>query len=254
MKLNKAEQDEEDIAFIIDEIVRINSMEFHDLMAYLRENKNDAWFTISHPNGNGDLTIGQAAARRFYEISKRHLSTKSELNNNFDTEDFAGAVEKEFVRVFLKNGEKAINQRVTDKMLSAAVKQAKKSHEALKHFIPCVIVSSREPETFQIGPATFVRMEKFLDERKNIFDEERARIKEEHIQRCQEVIEGGRPEEEIATPDISERIANRLVGDTIKYFENFKWMAIVDIPECNVKISRKRAERTIKLGVNFSNS
>ena len=221
MKLNKAAQDEEDIAFIIDEIVRINSMEFHDLIAYLRENKNDAWFTVSHPNGNGDLTIGQAAARRFYDIAKRHLSTTPELNDNFDTEDFANAVEKEFVRVFLKNGEKEINQKVTDKMLSTAVKRDRKSHKALKYFIPCVIVSSKEPSKFRIGPVTFTRMENFLVEYKNTF-EERVRIKAEHIQRCREAIESGRPEEEIATPDISEGIANRLVGDTIKYFENFK--------------------------------
>lgn len=246
MKLNKAKQDEEDIAFIIDEIVRFTSMEVRELMAYLREHKNDAWFNLPHPTRDGHITIGQAAALRFYEMAKRHLFTKPELNNNFDTEDFTKAVEKEFVRVFLKNGEKEINQRVTDKMLSAAVKQAKKSHKALKHFIPCVIVSSKEPEMFRIGPATFVRMEKFLADYKNVFDKERDRIKEEHIQGCQEAIEGGRPKEEIATPDISEGIANRLVGDTIKYFENFKWMAIVEIPECNIKISRRRAERAIE--------
>lgn len=246
MKLNKAEQDEEDIAFIIDEIVRINSMEFQALMAYLRENKKDAWFTIPHPNGEGELTIGQAAAGRFYEIAKRHLSTTSELNNNFDTEDFTKVVKKEFVRVFLKNREKEINQRVTDKMLSTAVKQAKQSHKALKHFIPCVIVSSNKPEMFQVGPATFVWMEKFLADYKDLFDKERERIKVEHIQRCQEAIESGRPKEKIATPEISEEIANHLVGDTIKYFENFKWMAIVDIPNCHVKISRQRAERTIE--------
>ncbi len=246
MKLNKAAQDEEDIAFIIDEIVRINSMEFYDLMKYLRENKNDGWFTISRPNEDGELIIGQAAGLRFYEIAKRHLSTKPELNNNFDTEDFADALEKEFVRVFVKNGEKEINQRVSDKMLSAAVKRAKRSHETLKHFIPCVIVSSEKPSKFRIGPVTFFRIEKFLQEYKDIFEEERTRINQEHIERCQEAINGGRSEEEIATPDISEGIANRLVGDTLSYFEKFKWMAVVDIPECNVKISRKRVERTIE--------
>jgi hypothetical protein len=246
VKLNKAQQDEEDIAFIIDEIVRFASMEVRELMAYLREHKNDVWFTLPHPTKEGQITIGQAAAVRFYDMAKRHLSTQSELNNNFDTEDFTKAVEKEFVRVFLKNEEKEINQRVTDKMLSAAVKQAKKDHKTLKHFIPCVIVSSKEPEIFRVGPATFIRIEKFLADYKNIFDTERARIKEEHIQRCQETIKRGRPKEKIATPDISEGIANLLVGNTIKYFENFKWMAIVEIPECNVKISRQRAERTIE--------
>ncbi len=216
------------------------------MMEYLRENKNEGWFTLPHPKGNGNLITGEAAALRFHNIAKRHLSTKPEFTNNFDTRDFTEAVQTEFVRVFLKNQEKEINQRVTDKMLSAAIKTADESHKELKHFIPCVIVWSKEPAEFQIGPVEFVRMEKFLADQSNAFEKERLRIKNEHIKRCQEAIESGRPEEEIATPDISEGIANRLVGDTLKYFKNFKWMATVKIPRCNVKISRQRAERTIE--------
>ncbi len=245
MKLNKAEQDEEDIAFIIDELVRFESMEVRELMAYLREHKNDAWFNLPHPTRDGHITIGQATALRFYEMAKRHLLTKSELNNDFDTEDFTKAVEKEFVRVFLKNGEKEINQKVTDKMLSAAVKQAKKSHQALKHFIPCVIVSSREPEVIHIGPIILVRMERFLQDYKDIFENEKTRIKEEHTQKEEESVEV-KKQEESKIHDTAEILADTYVGNTIKYFEGFKWMAIVDIPECDIKISRWRAERTIE--------
>lgn len=245
MKLNKAEQDEEDIAFIIDELVRFESMEVRELMAYLREHKNDAWFNLPHPTRDGHITMGQAAALRFYEMAKRHLFTKPELNNYFDTEDFTKAVEKEFVRVFLKNGEKEINQRVTDKMLSAAVKQAQKSHKALKHFIPCVIVSSENPEIVRIGPVILVRMERFLQDYEDIFENEKNRIKEEYILKKKETIESEK-QEESEIHNSAEMIADSYVGSTMRYFEGFKWMAIVDIPECDIKISRWRAERTIE--------
>lgn len=245
MKLNKAAKDEEDTAFIIDEIVRFASMEFRDLMDYLREHKNDAWFTLPHPTKEGHLTIGQAAALRFYEMAKRHLSTQSELNNNFDTEDFTKTVEKEFVRVFLKNEEKEINQRVTDKMLSAAVKQARKTHKAIKHFIPCVIVSSKEPEIVRIGPVILIRIEKFLQDYKSVFDDERTRIKKEYFEKNHESVEIEK-QEDSEIQKTAERLPESYVDRTVKYFEGFKWMAIVDIPECNIRISRKRAERTIE--------
>src|SRR5205085_7777954 len=61
----------------------------------------------------------------------------------------------------------------------------------------------------------------------------------------------GRPAEEIATPDISEKLAERLVGNTVEYFEQFKWIAIVSIPECDVTLSRERAERAIEASLDI---
>jgi hypothetical protein len=246
MSKTKLEKDIDDIDFIANEIVRYASMEVRDLMAYLREHKEDYWHSVPHPSGSGNLTVGAAAGRRFYELAARHLSTRPDLKHNFDTELFTAAVKKEFVWTFLKRGEKELSQRVIDKMLAAAVKRAKKEHKALTHYIPCIVVSSKEPEAFRIGPVTFVCMEKFLHDHKEAFEAERESIREDHIRRCQEAIAAGRPAEEIATPDISEKLAERLVGNTVEYFEQFKWIAIVSIPECDVTLSRERAERAIE--------
>lgn len=237
MRKTKAEKDIEDIDFIVNEIVRFASMEVRDLMTYLSEHKNDAWFNVPHPSGSGGhLTIGEAAGRRFYELAARHLSTRGDLHN-FDTDLFTDAVKKEFVWMFLKKGERELSQRTLDKMLAAAVKRAEKKHKALTHYIPCIVVSSNDPETFRIGPTAFVRMEKFLQEHRDAFEEEKERIRGDHIRRCQEAIASGRPAETIATPDISAGIANRLVGDTVAYFEKFKWIVIVSIPKCDITIS-----------------
>jgi hypothetical protein len=252
MSKTKSEKDIDDIDFIINELVRYGSMEVRDLMAYLREHKNDYWHSIPSPRGDGShLTIGEAAGRRFYELAARHLATRADLNNNFDIDLFIKAVKNEFVWTFLKKREKELSQRTLDKMLSGAVRRAKKAHKALTHYIPCIIVSSSEPEAFRIGPVVFVRMEKFLQEHKDAFEAERERIREDHIRRCQEAIAGGRRAEDIATPDISEGIANRLVRDTIAYFEKFKWMAMVSIPECDVTLSRERAERAIEAALDI---
>lgn len=252
MGKTKAEKDIEDVDFIINEIIRFASMEARDFITYLREHKNDAWFSIPHPSKKGSiLTIGEAASRRFYELAKRHLSTRPDLNNNYDINLFIDAVEKEFAWMFLKKREKELSQRTLEKMLAAAVKRAKKEHKSLTHYIPCIVVSSSEPETFRIGPVIFVRMEKFLQEHKTEFDLERERIRENHIRKCEEAIASGRPAEQIATPDVSEGIANNLVGDTIAYFEKFKWMTVVSIPECDVTLSRERAERATEAALDI---
>jgi hypothetical protein len=251
MGKTKLEKDADDIDFIANEIVRYASMEVRDLMAYLREHKEDYWHSVPHPSGSGNLTIGAAAGRRFYELAARHLSTRADLKHNFDTDLFTAAVKKEFVWTFLKKGERELSQRVIDKMLAAAVRRAKKEHKALTHYIPCIVVSGSEPDAFSIWPVLFVRMEKFLQEHKEPFEAEKERIREDHIRRCQEAIAAGRPAEEIATPDISEKLAERLVGNTVEYFEQFKWMAIVSIPECDVTLSRERAERAIEAALDI---
>src|SRR4051794_10753227 len=106
MSKTKAEKDEEDIFFILNEMARFASMEIHDLMVYLREHKNDAWFSVPSPRGDGShITIGEAAGRRFYELAERHLATRDDLNNNFDIDLFIEAIKKEFVWMFLKKKE-----------------------------------------------------------------------------------------------------------------------------------------------------
>jgi hypothetical protein len=246
VKKSKTDRDIEDIVFILDELARFASMEGKAIIAHLKEHKNDAWFSLPHPKNRGHLLMGETAGHRLYNLASRHLATTPNFNNDFEINSFIDAVKEEFVLRFLKNGEKEISQRTIDKMLSAAIKRAKKSHKALTHYIPCVVVSSEEPEAFRVGPVLFHRMERFLEDHKEAFEISRQQIRKDHIRRCQEAIDSGGPAETIATPDISEGIANRLVMETMEYFQQFKWIAIVSIPECDVKISRKRAERTIE--------
>lgn len=247
MKKTKTDRDIEDIEFIVDELVRFASMDIKTMIAHLKEHKNDAWFNLPHPRNDGShLTIGAAAGRRLFDLATRHLRTTADLDNDFEINAFIDSVKNGFVLTFLKNGEKQLCQRTIEKMLAAAVKRAKKSHKALTHYIPCVVVSSDQPEAFRVGPVIFYRMEKFIDEQREAFEISRQRIREDHIRRCQEAIASGRPADTISTPDISEGIANRLVTETTEYFQQFKWIAIVSIPQCDIKISRKRAERTIE--------
>ena len=243
----KTDKDIDDLDFIANELVRFAAMDVKAMIAHLKEHKKDAWCNLPHPRNDGSiLTIGEAADRRFFELARRHLGTTPDLNNDFEINAFITAVKKEFVQRFLKNGEKELSQRTIDKMLSAAVKSNKESHKALTHYIPCVVVSSDQPEAFRVGPVIFYRMEKFLEDHKDAFEFARQRMREDHIRRCQEAIANGRPADTIATPDISEGIANRLIAETSEYFHRFKWIAMVSIPECDVQISRKRAERTIE--------
>ncbi len=222
-------------------------MDVPTIMAHLRTHKKDAWCNLPHPSGDGGhLTIGEVADWRLYELATRHLATRLDYFHNFDIEAFISGLKQELVWTFVKKKEQEVNQRTVDKMLSASIKRAKKLHKALTHYIPCVLVSSSQPEAFRLGPVVFYRMEKFLSDHEQAFDASKERIRQDHIRRYQEAIAGGESADTIATPGVSAGIATRLVTETTQYFQNFKWIAIVSIPECDVKLSRERAERTIE--------
>lgn len=180
MQKNKTEINIDDISFILDEIVRLNGMDWETLKEYYKKDKRDWLFTIPHFSGDGELTLGEAAGRRLQSFAVRYLSTDADLDSNFDTNHFIQALKKDFVWIFLKNNSE-VNQRNINKMLLAAIKRAKANHKILTHYIPCVLFRSKGHEAFRIGPVQFIWMEKFLEINKERFETERQNIRAEHI-------------------------------------------------------------------------
>jgi hypothetical protein len=250
-KKSKTVQDIEDVTFIMEEIIRFRSMSFEELKVHHETNRQDALCSIPHPEPErGILVCGREAYNRFYQIAERHLATEPSLKNNFDAEVFANAVVEEFVRVFLKDA-REVDQRWVNKMLSATVKKLKSKHKALTHYIPCVIVSDKEPQEFRIGPVRFMTVDKFLSENHEALENERRRLLEDGLKNRQEMIEKGLRTAEELLPENSAKFADMLVDGLTEYFKQFRWVAEVAIPECEEEVSLRRAEIVVEAALDI---
>lgn len=254
MAIKKHEKDAEDIEFILNEIVKFQSMENREMIQYLGKNKRDARGFIPAPNGSGIWICGAAAIERFIELAERYLQTLKEDRFNFDKDKFVDSVIKQFTWFYITNFDKRngqITQKDSDKMLSAAVKNARQKHKAITHYIPCVVTQSNNPAPFDIGLVKFVPMSQFLAENQEDFETQKIKIRDEHIERVQKEIEAGTPDDRLATPEMSARLGDDLVSKTQHFFENFRWIAIVEIPKCDTLVSRQRAENVIEGALNI---
>lgn len=243
--MDKTLQNIEDIKFIISEIRRFSSMPWPDL----EHRREDSSYTLPSLSGIGSLICGQEAGKRLIVLTERYSDTQQDLKNNIDITQLKDAITIQLVQRFLK-GEKEVDRRNVDKMLSAARRKLKATQKSLTHYIPCVVVSSDEPEEFAIGPVRFIRMEKFLLDQKEELEIERQRIYREHIKRCEEA-KSKYPENCVAIPTRSAELAARLIDDLTTYFSSFKWVATVKIPECDEKTSRQRAELAVEAALNM---
>lgn len=250
MNKKKSEQDLDDIEFIISELMRFQRMEIRELMAYLREHKEDSFAFITGMDGN-ELTVGREAIIRFFELSTRHLATLKNQSRDFDEEKFTEKVIRQFVWTYLNkdNMKQCIETRDIDKMLSTAIKRAKLEHESTTHYIPCTLLHVRDAEAFEIGIVKFIPTEQFLKQEQEAFDLEKVKIRDEHISRSQGTSENADKSKTIANS--AESFANKLVDANIEYIKSFNWLAIVTVPKCAKSISRLRAERAIECALNI---
>lgn len=247
--MDKMEQHLRDLEFICTELIHFGKMSFQELKAHFEINKGDVLCTIPHPSGRGDLICGWQAYERFLHIAKRHLEGFQDLEKQLRAEDMRRALIYDFVNRFIKRQAPFDSQNVA-KMLTAALNRVKQKRKDLTHFIPCIVCEDKIPDEFFIGPVHFVLMKKFLADNGGEFELERQRIYDEHRKRCLDAIEAGTPEERVASPEGSKRIADGLVAGVTTYFQDFPWIAEVRIPQCNEKISRLRAELAVESALN----
>ncbi|MGO9370714.1 MAG: hypothetical protein ACLQBD_01280 [Syntrophobacteraceae bacterium] len=247
--MDKKEQHLKDLEFICAELIRFARMSFQELKAHFESNKADGLCTIPHPDGRGELICGCQAYDKFLQIAQRHLAGFPDLQKQIQTEELKRALIHDFVNRFLKRHAEIDSQSV-NKMLAAALKHVKQKRKDLTHYIPCIICEEQSPDEFHVGPVCFSLMRRFLSKASGEFESERQRIYSEHRVTCQKAIDDGMPEERVATPEGSRRIADGLVDGVLTYFSDFPWVAEVSIPQCSEKVSRMRAELAVEGALN----
>ena len=251
MTLNvaKKQQNLDDMRFIYDKVGWYLNQNHEDLMVYFQEHKMDSLYNIPHPK-LGKIICGREASEKFYNIAERYLSSQKEGKNKSNLDEFVKKLKEEFTRRFLQNGEE-INESKVEKMISTAYKSMSREFTQLTHYIPCAIFFSRTIDSFNIGPINFLHKTKFESTYADEIEQLRIQIKEQHQEHCAEAIIKGFPSHNIATEEQSQQLAEELVEGLLSAFENWEWIAVVTIPECNEKISYTKAISSTKTALNI---
>lgn len=244
--MNKRQQNLEDLRFIYEKVDWYLKQKPEEIMRYFQEHRMDLLYSIPDKR-LGMITCGREASEKFYDIAERYLNSQKEGKNKTNLDEFVVKLKEEFSRRFLQEAEE-INEKKVDRMLSTAYKSMSREFKQLTHFIPCAIFFSRTIDSFEIGPISFLHKTKFESIYGDEINQLRTQIKDEDREHCSKVIADGFPEDRIATEEQSQQ---RLVGGLLSSFENWEWVAVVTISECNEKISYSKAISVTKTALNI---
>jgi hypothetical protein len=242
--MDKISCDIDDVEFILGEIIKFASMEPQALFAFLKDKNEDALCSVPHPSrGGGILICGREAFRRFYFITERLLKTLGDSASDYDDNDVYKKIINNFSKNFIKVGVE-INKNAVQSFLSTALKQSRKNHKELIHYIPCVVVHEEKPERFNIGIVEFIRTETFLRENEDKFLKYVDETSEFYRRIWEENSTNNKENKDEIVNDARNK-ASIFVTELNEYFSDHKWVAKVAIPKCDTKVSRERAEIVI---------
>ena len=247
--MNKRQQNFADLNFICERVVWYLKQKPEDLMEYFRTHKMDALYSIPDQK-RGMIICGREASEKFFDIAKRHLSSQKEEKNKTNLDAFVTKLKEEFSRRFVQDGED-ITEVNMDRMISTAYRSLSRDFKPLTHYIPCSVFSSTSVKKFNIGPVIFLCKAEFESNYGDEIERLRIQIKEQHREHFASAIAKGFPAERVATDDQSQQLADHLVEGLLSSFGNYEWIAVVEIPKCNEKVSYNRAISATKMALNI---
>ncbi len=247
--MNYKEQNLEDLRFICERVVWYLRQNPKELMAYFKNHRMDALYSIPDKK-RGMIICGRDASEKFYSVAQRYLRSRKEGKNKTNLDQFVKKLKEEFSRRFLHSGEELTEKNI-DRMISTAYRALSREFVSLTHYIPCSIFYSRTIECFEIGPVHFLHKTKFNSTYGDEIDQLRISIKEKHQEHCASAIENGFPTNRVASEKQSDQLANHLVDGLLSAFENYEWIAVLEISECDQKVSYNRAIAVTKMALNI---
>lgn len=213
--MGKPQQDIEDIDFILTEIDKHSNMTIEGFRVLIKEDSFYPFYTLDLPSGN-HIQIGPKAALRFRSLAKRHCNLYKHI---IDVSSLERAIKIAFAKTFIED-EKPIEIKYIDRMLNKAVKEAQKTHKVVTHYLPCVITIQGKPDEFKIGPVRFLTTEKFFKDF------------------------GCKIENDIVSYGFKKD--GTIVTNLNDYYKSFVWVAEVNVPMCDYKISEERAIQVVQ--------
>lgn len=211
---NTKEQLVRDVEFIFLECMRLNQLAKTGIMNVAKE---DLWYSIPHPR-SGQMLCGRAAWNRL-----EHLATmageRSNLLYRVENKTLREPLSRLLVQRFMSE-QRPIDVRQVERVLSSSAKQAREACVSITHLVPCHLMHAQDPPELPLGPVTFLNRASF-----------RALIvsKVRSYRRAQ-----------------NGRVHLRwLLRDALTYYRNFKWVAKIQIDNCDSATGRYIANSTV---------
>jgi hypothetical protein len=237
-----------DVEFIAEKAIWWAKARPEEIRARLEKQRMDALCSIPHPE-RGQLIIGQEANGRFWDIAQRFLDSSPEKKARTNPQEFVEKLRSEFSRRFLKD-QRPIDQSNVDKMISTAYKAGEREFETAEHFIPSTLFFTNSVKSFAIGPVRFVHKSEFLQMHKTEFEELRGKIAQRNIAHAEELIAKGYKSLQV-DPKNAAKVGNQLVDGMLDWFQEFNWVAVVTVPQCEAKVSYNRALFLVRGALNI---
>lgn len=176
------------------------------------------WLTsLPHPSGTGSLICGREASKVIHELTVE-AAISGRLRGAVSLSNLRKELERQFVFRFLKEA-RPVDRSQVDRMISAAVKAAKRHCKPVTHLIPCHLMNTKEPESFPVGPVTF---------------HNRSSMRRLLMGKLKDGLQENRTEH-----------ARRLQADAVRYYRNFRWTAEITIFNCDAETSEELAKYAV---------
>lgn len=230
------------IQFVADEAIRFAEMSPAELMKH--EQKNDLLYTLP-PAADRDwpTIIGASADSRTLDLCELFLQSNSN-RDHYDRDTVISEMKSMLIaKVFLAG--KDIEDDDLSSLLEELTELLDSKRVGLTHHIPCVTVLETEPPVFKIGPVTFTRTSKFLEEKESAISE----WEQDHLEK----VNTARTERSMAL-----FVARSEGGEISPYlrahddfFSGFPWVASVWIEPSHSGVSKERAIRTVQASIDL---
>lgn len=241
--------DIDDVEFIYAEIEKFLTMRPDDLRAHWRASPPlEALHMLPHPSGRGELFLGKNAYMRFNVLARRHLAAQPERRVRVASEKLADALRKEFVRRFLKDFQQITNRSVAE-MFDSAYKDLATSFQRRTYYLPCSIVQEQNPAEFKVGPVSFIKRSLFWERHHSDIEREKVRTGEELRNRWSASAKTPANSEDAADQQ-AKVFADDLFRGVQEFFGLYDWLAIVETPPADEKISEDLANSLVGRALN----
>ncbi|MBP0629981.1 HEPN domain-containing protein [Cupriavidus sp. AcVe19-1a] len=207
-----------DVRFILDECARLHTIvQREGLNAIPRE---EFLFSLPHPNGVGHLPCGRAAALKLTALAEE-VARRGDVTKRVELGTLKAELGKLIVSRFLAE-RRPLDIKQMDRLIQSAIKAVQRHCVTRTHFVPCHLMSTNDPERLVMGPVTFHNRTSF---RKLLLGKAR-----------------NRDDNNPARGNAHDR---SLLARAIRYYRNFKWVAEVEIANCDASTSTTLAEEAV---------
>jgi hypothetical protein len=222
-KPNKKQDLNNDLQFIVDECFRFKNTLQKISIKYFKD--EDFNYTLSDTIGaDSSIICGRSAAMKIIALSEEAAQRRN-LTQRIKLQKIRIEIARLIAERFIKEG-RTIDTKQLDRLLSSAAKAAQKHCLTVTHHIPCHLISADDPDSFSFGPVTFHNRHSYFQLLKD------SKKEASNFDRTHDVH------------------ARSLLAKTLKYYRNFRWVAVVTITNCDPDISARLANESVTSALN----